>query len=173
MNPAAPVTHAHTGLTARVVMFVVKLLAFFVALHFLVFCLFDLLPSAAFLQAGWAGADPALLASSRERLGLSGNWLERYWGSLGHLLHGDLGRSVVGGFPVSELFVSRVWSSLPQWIGALMICVLMIPLGMFFCARRIGLLRRLSLFLSHAFLIPQFLAAMVLFAIYISAISPS
>ena len=97
MNESAPAKHARAGLPLRVLLFLGKLLVFFLLLHALVFALFDLLPSAALLQSGWAGVDPALLASTRERLGLSGGWLERYWGNLSHLLHGDLGRSVAGG----------------------------------------------------------------------------
>jgi peptide/nickel transport system permease protein len=177
MNPSVPVMQARAALPraalpVRVLIFISKLLAFFLALHFLVFCLFDLLPSADFLQTGWAGADPTLLARTRERLGLNGNWIHRYFGSLGNLVQGDLGRSVVGGYSVGDLFFSRVWNSLPQWVGALTMCVCAIPLGMIFCSRRIGIPQRLWLFMSHVFLVPQFLAAMVLFALYISVISP-
>jgi len=172
MNPSTPATHARAGLPLRILVFVAKLGAFFLALHFLVFCLFDLLPSADFLQTGWAGADPALLASTRERLGLNGNWLERYWGSVIHLLHGDLGRSIAGGYPVANLFANRIGNSLPQWLGVLGMCIFAVATGMMFCTRRVSVWQRLSVFLSHAFLIPQFLAALVLFAFYVSAVSP-
>lgn len=172
MNQNAPALEARARLPLRVLLFLGRLLAFFLLLHALVFALFDLLPGAEFLQSGWAGVDPALLASTRERLGLNGSGLERYWSSLTHLLQGDLGRSVAGNYPVSELFASRLWNSVPQWLGAVALCVLAIPLGMAFCTRRIGLPRRIWLFTSHALLIPQFMAAMVLFAFYISVVSP-
>jgi peptide/nickel transport system permease protein len=172
MNQNAPAFEARARLPLRVFLFLGRLLAFFLLLHALVFALFDLLPGAEFLQSGWAGVDPALLASTRERLGLSGSWLERYWSSLNHLLHGNLGRSVAGDYPVSELFANRFWHSVPQWLGAAILCALAIPLGMVFCTRRIGIPRRVWLFTSHALLIPQFMAAMVLFAFYISAVSP-
>jgi peptide/nickel transport system permease protein len=172
MSPNAPTFVVRVRHSLRVLLFLGKLLAFFFLLHALVFALFDLLPGAEFLQSGWAGVDPALLASTRERLGLNGSWLERYWSSLTHLLHGDLGRSVTGDYPVFELFASRIWNSVPQWLGAVALCMLAIPLGMAFCTLRIGLPHRVLLFTSHALLIPQFMAAMALFAFYISAVSP-
>ena len=164
--------HARSGLPERVLLFLGKLIGFFLILHALVFFLFDLLPSAALLQSGWAGVDPALLASTRERLGLSGGWLERYWGSLSHLLQGDLGKSAAGGYPVWELFASRFWTSVPQWVGALLVLALAVPLGMTFCSRRLGPVRRLALFLSHGLLIPQFLAAVALHAVWVLGFSP-
>jgi peptide/nickel transport system permease protein len=172
MNESAPAKHARAGLPLRVLLFLGKLLVFFLLLHALVFALFDLLPSAALLQSGWAGVDPALLASTRERLGLSGGWLERYWGSLSHLLHGDLGRSVAGGYPVWDLFASRFRASIPQWIGALVVLALAVPLGVAFCSRRVGPARRMALFLAHGLLIPQFLAAVALYAVWVLGFSP-
>jgi peptide/nickel transport system permease protein len=172
MNESAPEKHACSGLPVRVLLFLGKLVGFFLLLHALVFALFDLLPSAALLQSGWAGVDPVLLASTRERLGLNGGWLERYWDSLNHLLHGDLGRSVAGGYPVWDLFASRLRHSIPQWIGALVMLALAVPLGMAFCSRRIGPIRRLALFLSHGLLIPQFLAAVALHAVWLLGFSP-
>jgi peptide/nickel transport system permease protein len=172
MSTNGPAFESRKLFPLRVLLFFAKLLAFFALLHALVFALFDLLPGAEFLQSGWAGVDPALLANTRERLGLNGRWLERYCSSLNNLLHGDLGRSVAGNFPVSELFASRLWNSVPQWLGAVTVCVSAIPLGMVFCTRRIGLPHRVWLFVSHGLLIPQFMAAMALFAFYISAVSP-
>lgn len=172
MNPTSPAFEARARLPLRALSFLGRLLLFFWLLHALMFVLFDLLPGAEFLQSGWAGVDPTLLASTRERLGLSGTWFERYWSSLTHLLHGDLGRSVAGDYPVAQLFANSFWNSIPQWSGAATLCVLAIPLGMVFCNRRIGPGHRAWLFASHALLVPQFMAAMVLFAIYISAVSP-
>src|SRR5258708_26457558 len=116
MNRDATAMRALTGPLVRVLVFLGKVLAFYLLLHALVFALFDLLPSAALLQSGWAGVDPALLSSTRERLGLSGGWLERYWTNLSHLLHGNLGRSVAGGYPVWDLFAGRLRNSGPQWL---------------------------------------------------------
>ncbi len=172
MNQDSPAFEARARLPLRVFHFLGRLLAFFLLLHALVFALFDLLPGAEFLQSGWAGVDHALLASTRERLGLNGSWFERYWTSLTHLAQGNLGRSVAGDYPVAELFANRFHNSVPQWLGAAAICALAVPLGMVFCTRRIGLPRRAWLFTSHALLIPQFMAAMAFFALYISAVSP-
>ncbi len=172
MNQDSSAFEARARLPLRAFYFLGRLLAFYLLLHALVFALFDLLPGAEFLQTGWAGVDPALVASTRERLGLNGSWIERYWSSLTHLVQGNLGRSVAGDYPVAELFANRLQNSVPQWLGALLVCALAIPLGMVFCTRRIGRPHRAWLFTSHALLIPQFMAAMALFALYISAISP-
>lgn len=172
MNWSTPAFEVRLGLPLRVLQFFGRLLVFFLLLHLLVFALFDLLPGAEFLQTGWAGVDHALVASTRERLGLSGSWFERYLSSLTHLLRGDFGRSVAGDYPVSELFFSRIWNSLPPWLGVIVLCALAVPLGMAFCRRHVGLPQRFWLFSSHALLIPQFMAAMFFFALYITAVSP-
>lgn len=172
MSQNPPAFESHTRLPLRAFFLIGRLLVFFWLLHLLVYSLFDLLPGAEFLQSGWAGGDPALLTSTRERLGLSGTWSERYWASLTNLLKGDLGLSVAGQYPVSELFAQRIKNSVPQWLGAATICGFAIPLGMTYCARQSGILRKTWLFASNAFLVPQFMAAMGFFAIYITAFSP-
>lgn len=156
----------------RCLAFLGKLVVFFWLLHLLVFCLFQVLPDAALSQVGWTGVDPALLAKARERMGLSGPWYNRYFTNIAHLLHGDLGRSVSGGYVISEVFVERLKTSVAEWLGAFGILSLMVPLGMTFCARRLGCLHRYSLFASHVFMIPQFLAAVALNGVWIVGVSP-
>lgn len=141
-------------------------------LHLLTFVLFDLLPSSEFRIAGWAGIDPTILASTRQRLGLHGSLFERYWAHLLGVLHGDLGRSIVGDVAVSHLFATRLFASAPQWVASiLLLLILPVPLGTQFCRRPLGGLSRVMLFSSHALLIPQFLACCAGQALYVFGIS--
>lgn len=166
MKPGLP---ASSGLARgqRIMRYLARLAGFFLLLHALVFAVFDLLPSAALLRSGWAGADPAVLTGTRERMGIAGNAVQRYTGSLLHLLQGDFGRSYAGDYPVGRVFWARLGVSLPLWLGAVCLCGIAVALGIRYCALNIGPTRRGLLFSAHLFLVPQFLAAMVVFAIYV------
>src|ERR1700733_4697031 len=86
-------------------------------LHWILFFLFDILPSAAYAQTGLYSSDPVLIHDVQQRLGLTGTWQSRYWGHLSRLIHGDLGRSVIGGYSVNVLFQNALAHSFPIWIG--------------------------------------------------------
>lgn len=145
---------------------VAKVVAFLALLDLLLFALFDLLPDAASVQLGLYGADPSLLAQARERMGLAGPWYQRlveHWVNLSHL---NLGRSVVGNYEIAPLIWSRLLTSLPLWLGTLCLLVLIpIPLSMAYCSRSIGPTRRVALYLAHMASMPQFLAAVALYAV--------
>lgn len=142
-------------------------------LHLTAWILFDLLPSPEFGVAGWAGVDPAVLAATREQLGLHGSWFERYWTSVINLLHGDFGRSLVGGYPVAGVFGQRLLNSFPQWLASLLLLVAVpVPLGMLFCSRKIGFPRKLLLFSAHGLLVPQFLACCAGQALFVLVVAP-
>jgi peptide/nickel transport system permease protein len=155
----------------KIARYLARLLLFFLLLHALVFTIFDLLPSAALLRSGWAGADPAVLAGTRARMGIDGNAFERYASSLLHLLRGDFGRSYAGDYPIAGVFWTRLLVSLPIWIGATLLCIAGVALGARYCALKIGVAARSVLFSAHLLLVPQFLAAMIVFALYM-AVSP-
>jgi peptide/nickel transport system permease protein len=155
----------------KIVRYLARLLIFFLLLHALVFAVFDLIPSAALLRSGWAGADPAVLAETRARMGIDGNAFERYTSSLSHLLRGDFGRSYAGDYPIAGVFWNRLLVSLPIWIGAILLCIAGVALGVRYCALKLGVAKRSVLFSAHLLLVPQFLAAMIVFAVYV-VVSP-
>ena len=151
-----------------------RLIAWLWFLHLATWVLFDLLPSPEFGIAGWAGIDPAVLAATREKLGLHGSWFERYWTSLINLLHGDFGRSFIGGYPVAGVFAQRLLNSFPQWLASLLLLVAVpVPLAMLFCSRKIGLPRKFLYFSAHGLLIPQFLACCAGQALFVLVVAPS
>jgi peptide/nickel transport system permease protein len=167
----SPGRRVHLGTAA--VPYLLRLVGWLWLLHLLTFALFDLLPSPEFGIAGWAGIDPAVLAATRERLGLHGSWFAQYWTSLLNLFHGNLGQSLVGGYPVAELFSQRLVNSLPQWFASVMLLIIVpVPVAMLFCSRRVGLPRRILLFSSNGLLIPQFLACCAGQALFVLAIAP-
>lgn len=159
---------------STVARYFLRLIAWLWLLHLTTWALFDLLPSPEFGIAGWAGIDPAVLAATREKLGLQGSFFERYWTSLINLLHGDFGRSFVGGYPVAGVFAQRLLNSFPQWLASLLLLLAVpVPLAMLFCSRKIGLPRRFLLFSAQGLLIPQFLACCAGQALFVLVVAPS
>lgn len=96
-----------------------RLLALMIAVHAVLFVLFDILPSTEIKLGGWMVADPSALQHYRETLGItnSGAW-SRYLASLARLLSGELG-STLSGYSISRLLLDRLTLSLPALVGAL------------------------------------------------------
>ncbi|MBK8270606.1 MAG: ABC transporter permease subunit [Planctomycetes bacterium] len=143
-----------------------RVIGFLIALDLLLFALFDLLPDAASVQLGLYGADSSLLTTARERMGLTGPWYWRvfeHWGNVARL---DFGRSAAGNYEIAQLLRARLEVSVPLWVGGFSLLILIpIPLSMVYCSRTIGPLRRALLHAAHLANMPQFLAAVILFAI--------
>jgi ABC-type dipeptide/oligopeptide/nickel transport system permease component len=156
----------------RIVRYVLVLIVSLWFLHAFTFLLFFLLPSPEFGFAGWAGIDPSILEATRQRLGLSGPWYHRYFLHLGHLFHGNLGQTLTG-YPVSQILESRLRASTPQWIVSLFMLIFVpVPLGMWYCHRKINGVQRFLYRLAHFGFIPQFLAAIVCDSLFIMAVAP-
>ncbi len=82
-------------------------------------------------------ASPQALAALREQLGLNEPAALRFVRWLLGILRGDFGESLNYGRPVSALVVSRLGVSLPLALGgALLACLIALPLGIFAAMRR-------------------------------------
>ena len=148
-----------------------RFFVFFAALHFLLFVLFDLLPDAAAVQAGWTGADPRILAQTRERLGLVGTWRQRYARQVMNLIRGELGHTLVGNFPVDQVLRARVRASLPILTGALILTLaLPIPFALAATSGR-GYLHRLLRRSPALGLVPAFFACSALHLLWVLTLS--
>ncbi len=82
-------------------------------------------------------ATPAQLTRLRGELGLDRPVYVQYGRYVMQLLHGDLGKSIVTGRPISEELVSRVPATLELMLSALVVALLAgIPLGVLAAIRR-------------------------------------
>lgn len=172
MNPPPLSVRWTDKLGGRIARSLLVLLLSLWLLHAFSFALFFLLPSPEFGFAGWAGIDPAILEATRKRLGLEGPWYQRYFLHLEHLFHGDFGQTLTG-YPVSQIFERRLRASTPQWMVALLLLLLVpVPLGMWYCRCKITGVQRWLRHLAHFGIMPQFLAAVVCEAVFIIAVAP-
>ncbi len=82
-------------------------------------------------------ATPEATAALRTALGLDGPLLERYFGWVLGLLHGDFGISYTYKVPVAKLIADRIWISLPLALFALALSTLVaFPVGILAAVRR-------------------------------------
>lgn len=92
----------------------------------LVFASTELLPGDVARAILGQGATEEALANIRERLGLDRPLWVRYFEWLGHLMTGDLGRSLASDYEVSRLIDERFWNTL--WL-ATAAAVISVPLA--------------------------------------------
>ncbi|MBV9280693.1 MAG: ABC transporter permease [Chloroflexi bacterium] len=82
-------------------------------------------------------ATPAAKAAMRHQLGLDKPLPVQYVTWLGKVLHGDLGKSLVDGTPVTQEIVQRLPVTLELTIGSFLVALLLaIPLGILSATRR-------------------------------------
>lgn len=147
---------------------VLRVITFLLLLDACLFALFDLLPDAAIIQTGALGLDPQTLAEARVRMGLSGPWYQRFAQHWWHLLEGDFGRSLVGGYDIAPVLAARMLRSAPLWAGAIAVLLLVpIPMASLY-ARRGPLTTRLTLgrFTAGLLIAPQFISVAAAYAIW-------
>jgi ABC-type dipeptide/oligopeptide/nickel transport system permease component len=70
-------------------------------------------------------ASPAVVQAVRARLGLNESPLRQYFGWLGGIFRGDLGRSYASGLPATQLLPSRITASLELVIAGALIAIVM------------------------------------------------
>jgi len=145
--------------------------AFFLLLvDLLLFAIFDLLPDAAVRQLGIMAIDHQLLEATRERLGVDGPAYERFATFWWHLMQGNLGRSLQGGYPISDVLVGHTTVTVALLVPVVTILlVIPIPLASFWIRPgevAVNKAKRLLVLPVYLGLIPQFLVAVILFAIW-------
>lgn len=151
-------------LLGRFVSLVLSLLAASVV----VFVLLEIVPGdpAQFMLG--LNATPELADALRERLGLSGPPVERYFTWLFGLFSGDFGISYSYKVPVADLIADRIWISLPLAIYALALSTLIaFPVGILAATRR-GSARDVSIMglTQLGVAVPNFWFAMLLVLLF-------
>ncbi len=100
-------------------------------------------PAELLLSQGGAAPDPAAVAQLRDQLGLDRPLLTQYLGSLGQVLHGDLGESLQDGSPVGPEILLRLPRTLELIAAAAVLALASgLPLGVLGALRRGGVIDR-------------------------------
>lgn len=133
------------------------------------FFLTSLLPGdPAVALLGQSGVTPEAVATVRRELGLNHSLPYRYWLWLDHLLHGNLGFSLVQQQSVSSLLRSHLPVTLELVILSLILSLMLaVPVGMvaaYFAGRAVD--RTLSTLTFIGLAVPSFVVAVVLILVF-------
>ncbi len=125
-------------------------------------------PAELLLSQGGVAPDPAAVAELHKQLGLDRPLLTQYFSNFGHLLVGDLGRSLQDGTPVGGEIATRLPRTLELIVAAAIIAVALgIPSGMLAGLRPRGLIDDLGAVLSaFALAVPVFVLGTLLVLIF-------
>ncbi len=106
------------------------------AVSFLVFVAFQIIPGDPTTRLLGTQATPERIAALRAELGLDDPWLLRYWNWLKAFVTGDMGTSYSYNLPVSQLVGEKLPVTLRlSCMAFLFIVVLSLPLGVLFSTR--------------------------------------
>lgn len=131
-------------------------------LHAAVFCVFDLLPDAAYSKLGQTALQSDALEKLRQKLGTEGPISQRYLKSLSHLMSLDFGKSLHTEYPVGPLIWERLKISSLYWGLAFLMSLLFLWGGaVLYCDRAPARWKRSLLRLLPITMIPQFVTAAV------------
>lgn len=110
------------------------------------------------VQLAGDNATPASIAAIREQLGLDQPLPVQFLRWSWRLLHGDLGKSIVSGQPVSALIMQRVGPSVAVSLTTILLSVLIgVPFGVFAAWRRGGWIDQMATWVSvTGFAVPTF-----------------
>lgn len=121
------------GVVARRLLMAVPLM---LVISLIVFVLGSLAPGSVAESMLGTGATPEKVAELNRQLGTDRPVLVQYWSWLQQALTGDLGTSIVGGRPVTEVLAARMPVTMSLAVGAmLLIVVLGVSVGMFAAIR--------------------------------------
>ena len=131
------------------------------------FLLISLVPGNAAVAILGTTGTPASYAALRHQLGLDKPLYGQYWQWLHHALHGDLGRSLLTGEPVSRAITERFPVTLSLIAGALLATVVLgVGLGVFSAVRGGIAGRVVDALALVGFSLPAFWMGAVLIALF-------
>ncbi len=134
----------------------------------LVFGLVRFIPGDPAILIAGPDALPEQIVAARARLGLDQPMYMQYAIWLGQVLRGDLGVSILNGYPVLDLIKLKFLATLQLTVGGLLIALLLaIPLGILSAVRRGGWLEHLtSLVVALGQAIPTFWLGILLVLVF-------
>ena len=144
---------------------------------FLVFMVIHLIPGDAATVLAGPNATPEALAAIRKDMGLDQPLLVQYIVWVGHVLHGDLGKSTLSGQPISSLLAARAPATIELTVAAMLLSIVIaIPLGILSATHVRGRLEWLISTVQSLWLaIPNFWAgilAIILFSLVLRWLPP-
>jgi len=134
----------------------------------LVFALIRFIPGDPAMLIAGPDAFPEQVEAVRERLGLNQPIYVQYFIWVGQVLRGDLGESVLNGFPVARLIKLKFIATLELTAGGLLVALLIsFPLGILSAVRRGGWLERFaSILVALGQAIPTFWLGILLVLVF-------
>ena len=134
----------------------------------LVFSLIHLIPGDPAQVILGQDATPATLQALRAQLGLNQPLLLQYWHWIGSVLHGNLGKSLLDGTPVTKLIAQRLPVTLELAIGTFLVSLLIaFPLGILAAVYRGKVGDAVALFSSSIGLsVPPFWLGIILLLVF-------
>lgn len=144
---------------------------------FLVFLLIHLIPGDAAAVLAGPNATPEALAAIRHDMGLDQPLIVQYVLWVGHVIHGDLGKSTLSGQPISTLLAARAPATIELTLAAMAISILIaLPVGILSAVKVRGKTEWvISTLQSLALAIPNFWAgilAIILFSLILRWLPP-
>lgn len=150
---------------------ILKRLAFGIPLIFVVsvvtFGLEALAPGDAARVVAGPNATTEQYAAVRQQLGLDRSLPAQYWNWLSHAVHGDLGRSILSGQPVSRLLNQRLAVTLSLiLLATLLAAVVGIALGALSAYRRRAIGKAIDVVSLLGLAVPNYWLALLLVAVF-------
>jgi peptide/nickel transport system permease protein len=143
-----------------------------------VFSIIHLIPGDPAETIAGSNASDEMLAALRRQYGLDQPIWVQYFIWLGNILRGNLGNSIINGFPVNELIAQRVPATIELAIAAAIIGALIaLPLGIIAALRPGSIIDLITtLFSALSFAVPGFWLAILLillFSLQLKLLPPS
>ena len=147
------------------------------AVSFVVFFLFTVIPGDPAVSKLGINATPEKLEALREQMGLNAPFFVRYFKWLFGILHGDFGTSYAYSMPVTQLIGSKIMiNGTLAFFAILIIAAVSVPLGVYTAKHTGGLIDRIFMVVNQIFMaFPPFLLGLILtfvFGIMLKLFSP-
>ena len=143
----------------------------------MVFLLIHLIPGDAAAVLAGPNATPEVLTAIRHDMGLDQPLPVQYVLWVGHVVHGDLGKSTLSGQPISKLLQARMPATLELTVAAMVLAIVIaVPLGIVSARHAHGKIEWVvSTFQSLWLAVPNFwggILAIILFALVLHWLPP-
>ena len=143
---------------------IASLILTLLAVSFIVFLLFSVIPGDPAVSKLGTQATPEKVEALREELGLNAPFLVRYFKWLGGAVCGNLGKSYAYSVPVSELIGGKlIINGTMSVLAILFVCAFSLPIGVYTAKHTGGLIDRIIMVINQIMMaFPPFLTGLIL-----------
>ncbi len=147
------------------------------AVSFVVFFLFSVIPGDPAVSKLGTNATPEKVEALREQMGLNAPFFVRYFKWLFGILHGDFGTSYAYSMPVTKLIGSKIpINAVLSFLAILIVAAFSVPIGVYTAKHKDGPADRIIMVFNQIFMaFPPFLLGLLLtffFGIVLKLFSP-